>query len=139
MRILRPGILGCLLALIAHGGLPVAVIGAERPEEETARIVMQSRQFSPERTVLHRGHSTRLLFQNQDTELHSFVPFGLFRGVSFNVSGNGAPEFGPEGLTRVVIPADGLAEIRFTPTTPGTYRYICDMPGHQMHAVIVVE
>jgi uncharacterized cupredoxin-like copper-binding protein len=58
---------------------------------------------------------------------------------SFNISGNGAPEFGPEGLKRVIIPPDGSAEISFTPTVPGEYRYMCDMPGHQMSALIIVE
>ncbi len=122
------------------GGWTAAIASeTEVPDEETAKVVIQGRQFKPERTIVHHGRKTRLIFSNQDSELHTFAPFGLFVGESFNVSGSGAPEFGPEGLKRVIIPADGIAEIRFTPTKPGEYRYVCDMPGHQMNAVIVVE
>jgi hypothetical protein len=63
----------------------------------------------------------------------------LFFGVDLNVVGNGAPEFGPDGLKRVIIPPEGLVEFHFTPTRTGTFSYLCDMPGHDMKAVIVVE
>lgn len=119
--------------------MPVAVTGADLPLDETATVIIHGRQFTPARTLLHQGRKTTLVFKNQDSELHAVVPFGLFLGISLNVSGNGAPEFGPDGFKRVIIPPDGLAEIRFTPTTPGEYRYLCDMPGHEMQAVIVVE
>ncbi len=126
-------------ALLIGESAAVSVTGAESLTEETAAVVIQRRQFTPPRTILHQGRPTRLVFQNRDTELHSFAPDGLFAGASFNVSGNGAPEFGPEGLKRVIIPPDGVAEIRFTPRTPGEFRYMCDMPGHQMNGVIAVE
>ena len=108
-------------------------------EETIATVDIRSRQFQPDRIVLHQGRKTALIFKNHDSELHVFVPFDLFAGESLNVAGNGAPEFGPQGLKRVVIPSDGLVEIRFTPTRPGEYRYLCDMPEHDMKAVIVVE
>jgi plastocyanin len=113
--------------------------GGERPDEETVQVIMRSREFIPDRITLHQGRKTRLIFHNQDSELHAFAPLELFTGTSFNLSGNGAPEFGPDGLKRVIIPADGMAEIRFVPGKPGLYPYICDMPGHQMKAVIAVE
>lgn len=131
-------IIVCLFVLLAGRESSVAT-GAELPDEETAHVVMQGREFIPNRTILHQGHKTRLVFQNHDSELHAFAPLGLFTGVSFNVSGNGAPEFGPDGLKRIIIPADGMAEIRFIPTKPGEYPYVCDMPGHEMKAMIVVE
>jgi uncharacterized cupredoxin-like copper-binding protein len=113
--------------------------GADLELEETVTVIMQGRQFHPDRTVLHQERKTRLVFKNQDSELHAVVPFGLFVGISLNISGNGAPEFGGEGFKRVIIPPDGIAEIHFTPTKSGEYRYLCDMPGHDMKGVIVVE
>jgi uncharacterized cupredoxin-like copper-binding protein len=128
------------LILLTTGGLCTSeALGADQPSEETVIVVIQGRQFKPERTVLHQGHKTRLVFKNQDSELHAMVPIGLFSGESLNVAGNGAPEFGPEGLKRVLIPPDGIAEIHFTPNKPGEYRYLCDMPGHEMKGLIVVE
>jgi plastocyanin len=114
-------------------------LGAGPAGEETVTVMIQGRQFVPARTLLHLGQPTRLIFKNQDSELHAVVPFGLFAGESLNVAGNGAPEFGPDGLKRVIVPPDGTTEIYFTPAKPGEYRYLCDMPGHEMKATIVVE
>jgi plastocyanin len=127
------------LLIISSALLPFRAWGADLILEETATVVIQERQFKPDRIVLHQGHKTTLVFKNQDSELHAVVPFGLFAGESFNISGNGAPEFGAEGFKRVIIPPDGITEIHFTPNKPGEYRYLCDMPGHEMKAVIVVE
>jgi uncharacterized cupredoxin-like copper-binding protein len=129
----------CLI-LVVTSALPILMArGADLTVEETATVIIQGRQFTPDRTVLHYGQKTKLVFKNQDSELHAVVPFGLFAGESLNISGNGAPEFGAEGFKRVIIPPDGIAEIHFTPTKPGEHRYLCDMPGHEMKAVIVVE
>jgi hypothetical protein len=88
---------------------------------------------------LHAGRKTTLVLRNEDAELHAFVPGSLFAGVNLNISGNGAPEFGEQGFKRVIIPSEGWAEIRFVPDRVGTYPFVCDMPGHEMKATIVVE
>lgn len=107
--------------------------------EEQITVMIQARAFEPGTVTLHAGRKTRLVFHNQDAELHAFVPVGLFTGISINVSGNGAPEFGPDGFKRVIIPSGGQAEFRFVPEQPGVYPFFCDMPGHEMRAAIVVE
>jgi plastocyanin len=107
--------------------------------EERVTVQIRGRAFLPPTVTLHAGTKTVLVFHNQDAELHAFVPFELFNGLSLNVGGSGAPEFGTEGFKRVIIPSQGIAELRFMPDRPGTFRYICDMPGHEMKASIVVE
>lgn len=107
--------------------------------EERVLVKMRARQFEPSTVTLHAGQKTRLVFQNYDAELHAFVPIGLFAGVSLNISGNGAPEFDHEGFKRVIIPSEGRAEILFVPERTGTYPFLCDMPGHEMRATIVVQ
>lgn len=116
---------------------PVPPITAAEPL--VVAVDIQSRVFIPHRAALHHGQPTVLVFRNHDSELHAFVPSELFAGVNLNVTGNGAPEFGPEGFKRAIIPPEGSVEIHFTPERPGEYSYICDMPGHQMAAMIVVE
>jgi hypothetical protein len=108
-------------------------------ESETAVVDIHSRAFLPHRLLLHHGRPTVLAIKNHDTELHAFVPAGLLSGVNVNVSGNGAPEFGSQGFKRGIIPPDGVMEIQFTPERRGEFPYVCDMPGHQMTATIVVE
>jgi plastocyanin len=107
--------------------------------EEEVIVRIRGRQFLPETVQVHAGRKTRLIFRNQDAELHAFVPGNLFNGVSLNIGGNGAPEFGDHGFRKVIIPGEGMAELRFVLQQPGRYPYICDMPGHEMRATIVVE
>lgn len=136
---LFPSRLLCWLMLAAGCVVPCSAHSADAAGEATETVVIRGRQFQPETIVLHQGKKTVLVFQNLDSELHTFAPVGLLVGESFTVAGNGAPEFGPDGFKRVILPADGKAEIRFTPSRPGEYRYVCDMPGHQMSGVIIVE
>lgn len=128
-----------LLWVCSVGFITATALGADQLPEDTSMVVIQGRQFSPDRTVLHRGRTTTLLFKNQDAELHAVVPFGMFAGMSPAISGNSAVEFEGEEFKRVIIPPDGTAAFQFTPTLAGEYRYVCDMPGHEMRAMIIVE
>ena len=106
---------------------------------ESITVEIRSRMFIPQQVHLHHDRKTMLRFRSYDTELHTVVVTKLFLGTDLNVGGNGAPEFGPDGLKRVIIPAEGLIELQFTPAHTGTFSYLCDMPGHNMQALIVVE
>ena len=108
-------------------------------EVESVTVEIRSRMFIPQHIHLHHDRKTVLRFRSHDTELHTVVAKELFLSADLNVGGNGAPEFGPDGLKRVIIPAEGLIEFQFTPAHTGTFSYLCDMPGHNMQAVIVVE
>ncbi len=97
------------------------------------------RQFDPSTVHLQSGKKVRLILRNQDVELHAFVPISLFQNATLHVSGNGAPEFGSQGLLRVLIPSKGQTEILFVPQQPGTYPFLCDLPGHVMNGTVVVQ
>jgi plastocyanin len=128
-------LVSCVLPVL-WGALASA---AEAEPESPVLIRIKARAFEPNRVVLSLGKKTWLVLHNQDAELHAFVPVGLLTGVNFNVGGNGAPEFGPDGFKRVIIPSEGRAEFRFVPERPGVFPFFCDMPGHEMKATIVVE
>jgi plastocyanin len=102
-------------------------------------IHIKSREFSPNMISLTMGQKTRLVLKNLDTELHAFLPVDLLTNIHLTVSGNGAPEFGTDGLVRVLLPTKGQTEIVFIPSRPGTYPYFCDLPGHEMRGTIVVH
>jgi plastocyanin len=106
---------------------------------ESITVDIRGRMFIPNRILLHHDRNAVLQFRNHDTELHTVVAKELFFGADLHVGGNGAPEFGPDGLKRVIIPPEGLIEIQFTPARTGTFPYLCDMPGHDMKAVIAIE
>ena len=102
-------------------------------------ISIKARQFHPSAVSVPVRRHILLIFHNQDVELHAFVPKRFLEGVPVHVDGNGAPQFGAQGLERVLIPSGGTEEIRFLPTTAGEFEYRCDLPGHQMVGKIVVE
>lgn len=102
-------------------------------------IIASKRTFTPEAVTLKLGRPATLIVRNEDEDLHAFVPLLLFQRTNVQVSGNGAPEFNEAGFVRVLIPPRGKAELRFIPRTSGTFVYICDLPGHNMRAVIIVE
>ena len=133
-----------LAAVIGLGVMPIsatetAPTSSGASPEQTIVVNILARQFDPSVVTVRAGERAALIFKNKDAELHAFVPLDLLKGVNLNVSGNGAPEFGPEGFKRVIIPSLGQAEIRFIPEHPGRYSYLCDMPGHEMKATIVVQ
>jgi plastocyanin len=125
----------CLVWMLA---IPITALSAEA-EMESVTVEIRSRVFIPQQIHLHHSRKTLLRFRNYDTELHTVVAKELFLSDDLTLSGNGAPEFGPEGLKKVIIPPDGLIEFQFTPARIGTLSYLCDMPGHNMQATIVIE
>jgi plastocyanin len=128
------GLIGLALVLTT----PAITLPAEA-EVESVTVEIRSRLFIPQHVQVHHDRRTVLRFRNYDTELHTVVAKELFLDADLNVGGNGAPEFGPDGLKRVIIPPEGLVEFQFTPTRTGTFSYLCDMPGHSMQAIVVVE
>ena len=132
-------LLACLMGSATAAPSVPTLAPSNTDAEEQVLVKIHARQFEPSKVTLHAGQKTRLVFQNQDAELHAFVPIGLFAGVSLNISGNGAPEFDHDGFKRVIIPSEGRAEILFVPERTGVYPFLCDMPGHEMRATIVVQ
>ena len=122
----------------AYVALGLASALAE-PNQQEVRIAIKTRAFQPREVTLRAGQEAVLVFDNQDVEIHAFVPEKLLDRVRVQVDGNGAPQFGERGLKRLLIGGGGQAEIRFVPRTPGEYRYWCDLPGHQMDGFIIVE
>ena len=102
-------------------------------------INIKTRKFEPSILNLKIGEKARIILKNQDVELHAFVPLNLFHHETLHVSGNGAPEFGNQGLRRVLLPSKGQTEILFVPKRPGSYPFICDLPGHVMNGTVVVQ
>jgi len=112
---------------------------SDTDSETLVTINIKTRTFTPDTITLTAGQKTRLTIANHDMELHAFVPVGLLSRTHINLSGNGAPQFGKEGLLRVLLPSRGQTDIIFIPTRPGNYPFFCDLPGHVMRGHIVVQ
>ncbi len=108
----------------------------ERPQE--VRIKIRARAFHPAQVTVRVNRPVRLVFENEDVEIHAFVPEGLFGNVPVQIDGSVAPFYQRGSLVRLLIGGGAWAEVRFTPPRPGLFRYECDMPGHQMFGHILV-
>ena len=128
---------GLLLALAEPCTLAAQSV-AEPRTPHTFEITVNARTFNPPVLSLPLKEPVTLIIKNEDSELHAFVPLLFLQGANVQVTGNGAPEFNETGLARVLIPPHGRAELRFIPKLAGTFFYICDLPGHQMRAQIIV-
>jgi hypothetical protein len=112
---------------------------AEPGAPHTFEITINARTFNPPVLSLPFNAPVTLIIKNEDGgEIHAFVPLLFLQGANVQVTGNGAPEFNETGLARVLIPPHGRAELRFIPKLAGKFFYICDLPGHQMRAQIIV-
>ncbi len=134
---MRPGRTALIIALLVGSAIPFTHAADTTPG--TVEIIASKRAFTPETITLRLARPATLIIRNEDEDLHAFVPLLLFQRTNVQVSGNGAPEFNETGFARVLIPPHGRAELRFIPKTSGTFSYICDLPGHNMRAEIVVR
>ena len=138
---------GVLLALVCGvwGGSPRIGFGesvtaqALGQEDIAVTIRIERRRFIPHVVHLRVGQQVRLILKNEDVELHAFVPTNLLVRTNVQVSGDGAPQFGKDGLRRVLIPSDGQAELVFVSKEAGSFPFFCDLPGHIMNGTIVVD
>jgi len=130
---------GAVLGLALAVSLLSPFTEAREAPSASIEIIASKRAFSPETLTLLRGEPVALVIRNEDEDLHAFVPLLFLQHTNVQVSGNGAPEFNETGFVRVLIPPHGRVELRFTPKTAGTFHYICDLPGHDMRAQIVVK
>ncbi|MFB3114415.1 MAG: hypothetical protein ACE1ZW_00380, partial [Nitrospirales bacterium] len=102
-------------------------------------VHIENRRFIPHLIRLRVGQPIRLVFKNDDVELHAFVPTDLLKKTNVQVEGNGAPQFDRQGFHRVLIPSQGQAELTFSPKHAGSFPFFCDLPGHVMNGTVVVE
>lgn len=125
-----------LLVFVSRSSWADAVRNAD---PEVVEVTIRAREFRPSTVMIPVNREVLLVFENQDVELHAFVPSTFLDDIPLHIDGNGAAQFGEHGLVRILIPSGGRAELRFTLQRAGLYDYRCDLPGHQMRAHIRVE
>jgi uncharacterized cupredoxin-like copper-binding protein len=135
---LRCAMISLLVMTLAEPFTPLGEHGPQAAAARTFEIIINARTFSPPVLALPLNERITLIIKNEDGELHAFVPLLLLQETHVQVAGNAAPEFNETGLARVLIPPHGRAELTFRPKAAGAFFYICDLPGHQMRAEIII-
>ncbi len=114
-RLVRP-IVGLAVGLFVAGFVVSAVVAAgveaAEPLAGDSRVVAESMSFVPEELVV--GAGSGIWMENRDGLRHTFTVEGT--DVELNVPGNSA----------------GRMDLELE---PGTYKVICDVPGHEAMAM----
>jgi uncharacterized cupredoxin-like copper-binding protein len=121
------------ITLLGLGLLPAAP--AAFADAPTQQVTLAGSEFAyaPSTITLIVGQPVTLTLVNtgvMDHDLKSALPIA---GLSYQFADNPADEQA-ENIQQNVLDVDygvgKTAQITFTPTTPGTYAFNCDQPGH---------
>jgi uncharacterized cupredoxin-like copper-binding protein len=122
----------CQAASSAPRGSAVRVQQLEVHAEPGLQFRVKGQSPGPLRVAA--GREVRWVVVNRDTVQHDLWVVGASDRSPYL-----SPAF-PQARTPLLDPG-ARYELRFVPTSPGRYRYVCTVPGHDasMHGELVVE
>jgi plastocyanin len=126
-----------LLAALLVAVVLVAAAGcrtrSSEPDPVTRQITIHYSRFEPATLSVPHGVPVTILLVNRDPIGHEW----LIGDAAFHERhrrGN-EPQHGARA-TEVSIPPLGRAETTITFEQPGTYAYICHLPGHEAYGMV---
>lgn len=129
------------LSLVVVGVLAGCGAGSGDPAK-TVQVTAANMSFDTKELTLDKGKAVKLVFNNQDSQLHDFsidkIPAKVKESHSEGMHDMGAT------MPDVHTSADPgkTGEVEFTPTQSGTYVYYCTVPGHKdagMQGTLIVK
>lgn len=127
--LLRVGVAGLTLALAACGGSSGdhETMGSTGTSTgETIRVEASEFAFSPKTIEVTAGQPVTVEFVNKGSTEHDFevedMPVEMDHGSEHGGGGS---------MVHAHAAAGKSATITFTPSTPGTYEFICTIAGHK--------
>jgi uncharacterized cupredoxin-like copper-binding protein len=130
-----------LAALALIGALAGCSSGSSHGEAQTIALKAESMAFSTKEMALEKGKTYKLVFNNQDTQLHDFSVDKI--PAEMHASHSDAHDMGGKKPDlHVSAEAGKTGEVEFTPTKAGTYTFYCTVAGHKdvgMEGKIVVK
>lgn len=110
-------------------------------------IVMKEFEFTPSSFTVNTGQPVVITFQNEGAVEHDFVVEKIdVSSVSTEGVGMGEHHMAGEHSEfdlHISTSAGGTSVLKFTANTPGSYRVLCSVPGHEeagmVGELIVVE
>ncbi len=123
------------LSLPIAVGMVVLVASAALPADHTVTIGIHYSQFTPAAINVPAGVPVTFVLRNYDPIDHEWIIGDEARHTRHRLGTE--PQHG-ERATEQSIAA--LSRVRTTITfpTPGTYRYICHLPGHEAYGMVGV-
>ena len=121
----------CLLPFATAVALLVSGCGAEPATQPT--IAIHYSEFTPGVLEVPVGQPVTFTLRNDDPIEHEWIvgPVEVHNAHRF-----GTETFHGELPTEVTVPAFSERETTVTFDKPGTYAYICHLPGHEAYGMV---
>ena len=132
----RPGraaLVGGLVLSFALAGIAAAWAGLPGHGPLTAEIGIHYSRYGPDRLVVAAGRPVMIVLQNGDPIDHEWI---VGDAATHERHRTGTEPVHGTRPTEVSIPAGSSRETTVTFDTPGTYLYICHLPGHEAYGMV---
>jgi uncharacterized cupredoxin-like copper-binding protein len=132
----RPGriaLVGGTLLSIGLAGMAAAWVGLPPSGPQTAEIDIRYSRYLPDRIVVPAGVPLTIVLRNGDPIDHEWI---VGDAATHERHRTGTEPVHGSRPTEVSIPAGSSRTTTVTFTTPGTYLYICHLPGHEAYGMV---
>jgi uncharacterized cupredoxin-like copper-binding protein len=132
----RPGraaLVGGLALSLGLAGIAAAWAGAPGRGPATAEIAIHYSGFERDRLVVPAGVPVTIDLRNDDPIDHEWI---VGDAASHERHRTGTEPVHGARPTEVSVPAGTTRTTTVTFTTPGTYLYICHLPGHEAYGMV---
>jgi hypothetical protein len=102
-----------------------AALSAKADESARVEIVIRNSAFEVKGGAVQPGVPAVIVIKNLDQMAHGFVSLVL-QEVDLRVESGGSATFG-RGIKGVQVAPGGETQIRFIPSRPGKFNFICDL------------
>ena len=119
---------GAALALVA-----VVLIGAGARASGPIEIRIRHSTFYPASVVVPRGVPVTLVLRNEDPIDHEWIVGDEAVHARHRTGTEPVHEARPSAVT---IPAGETRRTTLTWNEPGTYRFVCHLPGHEAYGMV---
>jgi len=132
----RPGRVALLAGLglsVGLAGVAAAWAGGAGSAPRSAEIDIHYSHYGTERLTVPAGVPLTVLLKNTDPIDHEWI---VGDAATQQRHRTGTEPVHASRPTEVTIPAGQSRETTITFTTPGTYLYICHLPGHEAYGMV---
>jgi len=132
----RPGrlaLVGGIALSVGLAGIAAAWAQASVPRSVTAEIGIRYSRYERSRLTVPAGVPITIVLRNDDPIDHEWI---VGDAAAHERHRNGTEAVHASRPTEVTIPAGMSRTTTITFDVPGTYRYICHLPGHEAYGMV---
>ena len=132
----RPGrlaLVGGLLLSVGLAGVAAAWVGGPGGTPGITEIAIRYSRYTPDRIVVPAGVPVTIVLHNGDPIDHEWI---VGDAATHERHRTGTEPVHGSRPTEVSIPAGTSRTTTVTFATPGTYLYICHLPGHEAYGMV---